>query len=110
MMKMGIMELMMCTVFPVAIRRPMVVITETMATIIVFPVFTMPTVIMIPAMLAVVTAIVITTVIVPAIIIIATVVATAIYVGDTIAIDVTLFNVAGAEVVVITRLHKVHRP
>ena len=34
MIKIGIMELMICTVFPVITRRPMVMITQTTATII----------------------------------------------------------------------------
>ena len=79
-----------------------------MTAVVIFPVFAIPTVIMSIVVTAVFTAVIISAVMVPAIVVVMAIITATVYVGDAVPIHISLLNVARAEVVVITRLHKVH--
>lgn len=81
-----------------------------MTAVVIFPVFTaMPTVIMSIVVATVFTAVIISAVMIPAVVVVTAIITATVYVGDAVPIHISLLNVAGAEVVVVARPHKIHR-
>jgi hypothetical protein len=86
------------------------VFAMSMASIIMLPVFAVPTVVMVTTVLSILTAIIVTTIVIPAVVVITAIVATTVYIGYAVTVNVALLNVTRAEVVVIARLHEINWP
>jgi len=81
-----------------------------MASIIMLPVFAVPTVLMSIIIPTIFPTIVVPAIMVLVVVVVVAIVSTPVHVSNTVTVNVALFNVTRAEVVVIARLYEIHWP